>query len=164
MPPGTMQNPDLFAGEIMKKILFVCTGNTCRSPMAEGIFTSLCKDRGLPYCCESAGLATCTGLPVSENSVEALGQMGIDISRYQSTSIGDIKAEDFDLFAVMTPEHREILRYYGVPLEKVYILNEDKGGINDPYGGSLPRYIQCAEEISRAVEDLIACLGEQDGN
>ncbi len=148
----------------MKKILFVCTGNTCRSPMAEGIFNSICKERNLPYTCESAGLATCTGLPVSENSVEALRQKGIDISHYRSTSIADVDGQTVDLFAVMTPEHREILRYYGVPLEKVYILNDDKGGVSDPYGGSLPRYVQCAVEIGYAVEELIKYLGEQDGD
>lgn len=148
----------------MKKILFVCTGNTCRSPMAEGIFNSLCKERDLPLSCESAGLATCTGLPVSENSVKALEQMGIDISNLYATSIGDVRAEDFDLFAVMTSEHRDILRYYGVPLEKIYILNGEKGGISDPYGGTLQRYIQCAQEIAVAVEDLIEHLGEQNGD
>ncbi len=146
------------------KILFVCTGNTCRSPMAEGIFDALCTERGLPYVCESAGLATCTGLPVSENSVKAMAQMGIDISDYRSTSIADVQVQGIGLFAVMTPEHSEILMYYGVPEDKIYILAEDKGGISDPYGGTLPRYIQCAGEIREAVEDLIEYLGEQNGD
>ncbi len=132
--------------------------------MAEGIFASLCKERNLPYHCESAGLATCTGLPVSQNSVEAVEPMGVDISRYRATSMADVKPEDYDLFAVMTQEHKAILEYYSVPSEKIYILAENKGGISDPYGGSLARYTQCAGEIARAVEDLIAYLGEHNGD
>lgn len=148
----------------MKNILFVCTGNTCRSPMAEGLFNHFCKERALPYTCQSAGLATCTGLPVSENSAKALEQMGIDISHYSSTSIADADLQGVDLFAVMTPEHRDMLMYFGVPEDKIYILNGAKGGISDPYGGSLSRYMQCAEEICEAVEALIEYLGEQNGD
>lgn len=145
----------------MKKILFVCTGNTCRSPMAQGLFNHICAERNLPFEAESAGLSTVTGLPVSENSKKALLEQGIDISSFTSTDIADKDLEDFSLFAVMTKEHRDVLRYYGVPAEKIYILNEDKGGVFDPYGGSEALYRVCRDEIETAVKKLTDELTEE---
>ena len=147
--------------DAMKKILFICTGNTCRSPMAEGIFNALCQKDNRPFASESAGLCTLTGLPVSVNSVCALSQIGIDISRFTATAFDDVNPEDYILFAVMTPEHREVLCSYGVSPEKIYILNEDKGGISDPYGGSQAVYDVCRAEIEEAVKLLAEKLGEK---
>ncbi len=145
----------------MKKILFVCTGNTCRSPMAEGIFNHICKRESLPFVSQSAGVCTSTGIPAAQNSVTALAQIGIDISSFTSTVITDLDTDEFFLVAVMTPEHKEILRYFNVPSEKIYILSEDKGGISDPYGGSEARYRICRDEIEEAVKTLIEELREK---
>ena len=60
---------------VMKKILFVCTGNTCRSPMAEGIFNSLAKEYHVDAVAESAGFDTEDGLPASENAIKACSEM-----------------------------------------------------------------------------------------
>lgn len=138
----------------MKKILFVCTGNTCRSPMAQGIFNHICAENNLPFVAESAGLSTITGLPVADNSKKVMQKKGIDISTLTSTDIADKQLEDYYLIAVMTGEHRDILRYYGVPAERIYILSEDKGGIFDPYGGSEALYELCRDEIEEAVKTL----------
>ncbi|MBQ8001545.1 MAG: low molecular weight protein arginine phosphatase [Ruminococcus sp.] len=142
----------------MKKILFVCTGNTCRSPMAQGLFNHICAENNLPFAAESAGLSTITGLPVAENSKKAMAKKGIDISSLTSTDIADKRLEDYCIIAVMTSEHRDILRYYGVPVDSIYILSEDKGGIFDPYGGSEALYELCENEIEEAVKTLITKL------
>ena len=70
----------------MKKILFVCTGNVCRSPMAEGFFRELTSERGD---CQSlsAGLAAIDGQPPSAHSVSAMQEVGIDIAGQRSTQI-----------------------------------------------------------------------------
>lgn len=145
----------------MKKILFVCTGNTCRSPMAEGIFNHICKKENLPFVSDSAGICTLTGLPVSKNSVSALEEIGIDISDFTATSVEDINIDDYVLVAVMTPEHKEVLCSYSVPSEKIYVLAEDKGGISDPYGASQGVYNLCRAEIEEAVKILIERLREE---
>lgn len=142
----------------MKKILFVCSGNTCRSPMAEGIFNHICKEENLPFVSESAGVCTLTGLPVSEHSVSALADIGIDIKGMKATAITDVNLDDFYLIAVMTSDHRDNLHYYDVPRDKIYVLNEDKGGIFDPYGGSQPLYNICRDEITEEVKILIERL------
>ncbi len=132
--------------------------------MSEGFFSAMCKERNLPYTCESAGLATITGLPAAENSVRAMSEYGVDISHYTSTSVDDLNLDDYYLFAVMTQDHKDELVYCGVPAEKIYILARDTGGIGDPYGGSPAIYAVCAKEIKQAVEDLILYLGEHNGD
>lgn len=147
----------------MKKILFVCTGNTCRSPMAEEIFNKTAKEKNLPFEASSAGLFTRTGLSMSENSQEALAQMGIEASDFRSTSITDLDTEVFDLIVTMTPEHRDVLEgVFGVSPQKVMVLCEGTGGVADPYGGSPARYLQCRDEIREGIDNLLERLVENE--
>lgn len=148
----------------MKKILFVCTGNTCRSPMAEIIFSKICSDRGLPYKAKSAGICTVTGLPISGNSESVLKEAGYNPEGFTSTDISDLCIEDFDLFAVMTPDHGVSLVQMGVPSEKVYVLALSKGGISDPYMMSEGVYRLCCDEIEQEICKLVEWLGEKYGD
>ena len=132
------------------KILFVCTGNTCRSPMAQGIFND--KFSGNGYCCKSAGLSALNGVPPTENAVEALKEINIDISSYRSTNIGNVDLNDFDVFAVMTNDHVQVLKLLGVPSEKIKLLGN---GVPDPYGGSLDEYRACRDAIIEGINNLI---------
>lgn len=129
--------------------------------MAQAIFNKLCAEQELPMIAESAGLCTATGVPVSENSAKVLKEIGIDISGFTATDISDKDMESFDVFAVMSNDHRNTLRYYGVPDEKIHILAEDKGGIFDPYCGSEALYRVCRDEIIDAVRELISKLSEK---
>ena len=79
----------------MKKVLFVCTGNTCRSPMAEGIFNKLATEYGIDAVAESAGLNTKNDLPVSENAVKACAEIGIDIRGHKSKNFDDCNPDDY---------------------------------------------------------------------
>ena len=77
-----------------RTIAFVCTGNTCRSPMAEAIFNDMAEKNGVCVRAESFGIATSTGLPVSENSVIACKEIGIDLSGKASTAVADAGIEN----------------------------------------------------------------------
>ena len=144
----------------MKKVLFVCTGNTCRSPMAEAVFNSLCQDRGLPYVAESAGVCTLTGLPMSENSAECLREQGIDPSYFTSTSVEDVDMESMVHFFVMSDDHMSVLMSaFGVESDKITVMN-----ISDPYGSSLQRYRLCLDEIRAEVEAIVKDLGDSDAD
>ena len=132
-------------------ILFVCTGNTCRSPMAEGIFNSLAEEKGMEVKAESFGISTISGLPASENSVTACAEIGVDISNLRSTSVQEAEIEKFDKFYCMSESHKRILsEYFFVPCDKISVLN-----VTDPYGGNLFVYRECRDEIYNSVKEII---------
>lgn len=138
-------------------VVFVCTGNTCRSPMAEGIFRSLLKERNITDVqCTSCGLAAFAGSPASDHAIEAAKRFGADISSHRSRPFSRYLLDEGDLFVCMTNSHLKALSDH-VPSDKLMLLSD--GGIPDPYMGSLEDYLSCAEKIYKAVLDLIEKTG-----
>lgn len=134
-----------------KFIAFVCSGNTCRSPMAEGIFNKLAEENKLSVRAESFGMATVDGLPVSENSVKACSEIGIDLTGKKSNAIGSVDLKKYDKFYCMSQSHADILKIYlGVDEEKIAVM-----GVSDPYGGDEDVYRICRDEIYNSVEEII---------
>ena len=128
-------------------IAFVCTGNTCRSPMAEGIFNKLSDN----IKAESFGVDTITSMPISEKSVEVCKEIDVDISTLRSTYIGDTDIEKYEKFYCMSQSHMALLfQCYGVALDKMKLL-----GVSDPYGGNLEIYRQCRDEIYNSVKEIL---------
>ena len=87
----------------MSLILFVCTGNTCRSPMAEALFLHRQGDMG--WKARSAGVFAELGAPASRNSVEAMAELGIDISRHQSQPLTPVTVKEADMIITMSTGH-----------------------------------------------------------
>ena len=134
----------------MLKILFVCTGNTCRSPMAAGIFRKIAQQGGTldKFYCMSAGLAAQPGAPATANAVAVCREIGVDISRHRARRIADLGGIDaFDVFVPMTSTQAYVLQQAGVAPEKLYHLGE----IPDPYGQNEQVYRQCRDSISQAL-------------
>ena len=129
-------------------ILFVCTGNTCRSPMAEGYL----KSKGIEgVTVSSRGLAA-DGSPVSLNSKTAMDEVGIDIGSHISKQITADDINKADKIICLSPSHKAVLLSAGVPENKPYILGD---GISDPFGGSIEVYRRCRDEIFAAIDMLI---------
>ncbi len=130
----------------MKNVVFVCTGNTCRSPMAEGYLKSK-KPTG--YEITSRGLAT-DGSPAALNSVNVMLEAGIDITKHISKQMSYTDADRADVIVCMSSSHADTLEALGVDKLKCYVL-----GIGDPFGGDINLYRECRDNIFEAVDELI---------
>ncbi|SHF00011.1 low molecular weight protein arginine phosphatase [Alkalibacter saccharofermentans] len=147
----------------MKKILLVCTGNTCRSSMAKGIFEDLIKKEGRndEIAIDSAGISVYYSEGANPNAILAAREMGIDISSHISKQVDEYHIANSDLVLTMTTGQKEILkaRYSGYAF-KIFTLKEFEGDsktwdIADPFGGSLDIYKRTAKEIKDAITNLI---------
>ena len=135
----------------MRKIVFVCTGNTCRSPMAEGLFNALAAESGLDVRAESCGLSVSTQKHASDNAIEAAARLGADISAHVPRQISGEILENAEGIYCMTGTQAAMLDRLGLPMP-VEML--DKRDIIDPFGGDIFDYMAAAEQIRAAVAAL----------
>ncbi len=147
----------------MKTILFVCTGNVCRSPMAEGILRRAVQGRG-DYQVLSAGLGAAESQPPSPYAVQAVKELGIDISGQRSQMLTARLVGQADYIFGMTHSHIDtIMALYPQATEKTFLVREfdetldsfDKD-ISDPIGGSYAVYLNCRDQLEQGIVSLLA--------
>lgn len=147
----------------MFKILFVCTGNTCRSSMAEGMFKNLIKKHNIEdkFYISSAGTSVNISLPASDNAISALKDFELDLTKHMSRPATQEMLEEADLVLAMTEAHKNhVLRLMPEAKGKVFTLIEyatdgEKGDIRDPYLMDLETYRKCRDEIGKYLEMII---------
>ena len=144
----------------MKRIIFVCTGNTCRSPMAELILKNklkLAEVKGIRV--SSAGLNAIDGAKISPNSQKALKQLGIKSYAFRSKFLTPEMCKKADLIICMTSMHKAVLAEY----KNAFTIAEltGLGDIPDPYGRDLMTYIRTSHAIIDACDIILEKLMER---
>lgn len=129
-------------------IVFVCTGNTCRSPMAEGYL----KSKNIGNLTVSSRGFGANGDKVSENSATVMRECGIDISSHTSKRLTTDDVTKADLIFCMTENHKQALISCGVLQSKLYVLGD---GIPDPFGSDIQTYRKSRDSIFAAIDELI---------
>lgn len=140
-------------------VLFVCTGNTCRSPMAAAALAHLCRDLERPRLrVRSAGVAAVDGMLVSREARRTLAEAGIPLGDGHSRALTEAMVRDADLVVTMTRAHaREILRTFPWAADRVRLLLTFSGSeedVPDPYGGNDAVYRHCLRSMAGALERL----------
>lgn len=145
------------------KILFVCAGNTCRSPIAQGILQDLARKKTMGISVESAGIYAMDGQKASINAIRALELDNINIENHRASMVNEDIIRRADLVLTMGRGHKEILiDQYSFAKDKIYTLKEFAYNIEedvvDPFGGDLDIYIRTKDEIYKAIVKLMERL------
>jgi glycine hydroxymethyltransferase len=142
----------------MKRILFVCTGNICRSPMAEGMMRELVKGR-TDVVVLSAGVSAPRGSSASRSAVDALSELGIDLASFRSQPVTGELLEQCTHVFTMTREHRRLLDLlFPEQGSKIRLVGEfirGGGDVPDPIGQGLTTYKRCRDAIKSALAQIL---------
>ena len=141
----------------MKKIMYICTGNICRSAMAHGYMQHIVNnsDEKNNYLISSCGIYAMTGDKSTNNAIQAMKEYNVDLENHRATNIRDIDIENYDLVLCMTTMHKiNVLSMY--PKDS----NTKYKDIDDPWGLDLNVYKECAKEIVENVDKTFKILKE----
>lgn len=158
--PGTGSGPG--SSGRLPEILFLCTGNTCRSPLAEGVARQLVRERGLQLAVSSAGVAARDGEPASPEAVRAARELGIDLGAHVSQLLTRRMALDAALILALGPQHRDFLCVLAPEaVSRVHVLRDfathgrESQEVPDPMGGDLEKYRRTLAVIRDLVENSL---------
>jgi glycine hydroxymethyltransferase len=146
----------------MKDIVFICTGNVCRSPMAEGFYRQMTESDG-SIRIGSAGISAFDGQLASDHSVTVMSDEGIDISDHVSRMLTPEIVDRASHIFAMTRSHRDAVQMmFPASREKVFVMREFLVGadadfdldVSDPIGGSLDEYMRTRNLIKEALDSV----------
>jgi len=155
--------------EHLYNILFVCIGNICRSPFAQGLFTKLVRQKGhINFRAESAGLLALPGNSVTFLAQKVAAEYGVDLSGHRAKRLSQELVARFELILVMEKSHKdELLAEFPEAGDKTFLIRRfarfgpRERGIADPYGLQYDAYRFCYLDIEDAVTGLVDYLNKR---
>lgn len=144
----------------MKKLVFVCSGNTCRSPMARALFRQLLKETDPikldEYEIVSAGIFAKEGVPASSEAIEVMNEVGLDLNDHQARKVTREILENATWVVTMSQSHSEyIVELHPEIKPQVVSVYEFAGQepreISDPFGGGVNVYRTCRDELRQIL-------------
>lgn len=146
----------------MKKIMFICTGNICRSAMGEGYLKKIAEEENMDIYVCSSGIYADNGDEASYLAKEVMKEYDVDLSKHKSTNTRNSQIEDMDVILCATMAHKQLLiQMYPNLKEKIYTIKEYAYGkeienkdISDPWGYDITIYRRCASELTNAIDNI----------
>lgn len=145
----------------MQRVLFVCYGNTCRSPMAEGLLRRMINERCPEFTgsiiVESAGMGAWEGDRASEKAVQVMQEIGVDLSGHRARRVNKDMISQADLIITVERHHcQELVEKYNEHRARITTLAELAGleyrDISDPFGKDVEAYRKCRDELQEMLE------------
>ena len=144
------------------KLIFVCTGNTCRSPMAETIFKNLETNSDMKVC--SRGLVVLFSEPSNPKAEMVLQNHNLILKNHSSKPLRQSEINETALILTMTENQKKQVMQNFQLVDNVYTIKEyagEFGDVTDPYGGTLVDYEECYIELARLVKKTVYQLNEE---
>ena len=134
------------------RILCVCTGNTCRSPMLAALLDAALRQAGVAASVESAGTGAHAGDAASSGAQVAMRRRSLDLGGHASRPVQGLDLSTFNRIYTVSARHSAFVRAQGIEAARIHVVADDRGGVPDPWGGDDAVY----EETARTLEEEVA--------